>query len=69
MSKTSDGFEFLFACQRIGGVSGSSGRYQEMLYRSVEKRWRTMTVQQLLDAIDAARAEFNRIEAIARGEL
>ncbi len=61
-------FDFLCACNLIGGVSGSNGRYQDALFRSVEKRWRTMTVEQLLDAIEDESARFNRLEALARNE-
>lgn len=68
MMTSGDYLDFLHACQQIGGVCGSNGRYQLALYRSVEKRWKTMTVQQLLDAIETANTEFNRLEKIARGE-
>lgn len=64
-----DFFMFLQACQTIGGVCCSNGRYQDAMYRRVDERWRTMTVEQLLDAIEDESARFNRIEAIARGEL
>lgn len=52
-------FDFLTACQIVGGVCGSNGRYQRMLWERVEKTWQTMTVAQLIDAIELASAEFN----------
>lgn len=62
---------FLYACMDIGRVSVSNGRFQEMLYRSIKSvngAWEAMTVKDLLDSIEAASDEFNKLEKIARGE-
>lgn len=63
-----DYMAFLYACTVIGGVAESNGRFQECLYRVVERYWETMTVSELLQQIESTKDEFNRIERIARGE-
>lgn len=60
--------DFLIACQVIGGVAASSVRYQDAMYLRVDECWRTMTVEQLLDAIEDESAKFDRMMKIARGE-
>lgn len=64
----SDYLAFLYACTFIGGVAESSGRFQERLYDSIEDKWGSMTVTELLESIDKAKDEFNKLEKIARGE-
>lgn len=59
---TNQQFDFFLACQTVGGVCGCNGRYQELLYKKIEKVWRNLTIQQLMDAIEEASREFNAQE-------
>ena len=55
-------FEFLLACQTIGGVCGSNGRYQAMLAGYLPEDWRNMRISELLSLIDEASGDFNKLE-------
>lgn len=60
--------DFLQAMQEIGTLACANGRYQELIFRSVEWKWRDLTVDELLTAIDKADEEFNRLEQVARND-